>query len=108
MPSGFFVLPRFNSIKFFQISLKLSYFSKKSKIFRVLAAPFPDPKWPPADGDVAVGPPKQPFTPLQSSAYAPGTKRVLLILPNFRILLRVRILLREFIDLVKHNNRYLE
>ena len=64
-------------------------------MFRALSALLPRPQWPPADEDGAPESPKQPLSLLQNSAYAPDTKRVLLIRPSFIILLW------EFIDLVK-------
>ena len=49
-------------------------------------APLPEPRWPPVDGRrsfqiLETAPP-----PLQISAYAPDTKRALLILLSFKIL----------------------
>ena len=43
---------------FIKITLKLSYYCKKMQNFRVLGAPFPDPK-PPAAGVYALRIPKQ-------------------------------------------------
>ena len=48
-----------------------------------MEAPPPDPR---RMGAELPNPPKQPVPLLQISGYAPDTKRVLLILPSFRIL----------------------
>ena len=53
-------MPRFKSIFFNKIALKLSYFFKKMQNFRALGAPPPDP---------------QDSPPLRISGYAPGYVR---------------------------------
>ena len=76
-------MARFKSIIFYQNEPKIKLFLLKNKNFPGLGAPPPNPKWPPVDRDGTLGPQKQ-SPQLQISSYA---KHVLLILPDFRILL---------------------
>ena len=65
------------------VSLKLSNFCKKIKFFECWGLA-PTPQWPPADGQ-SFQTPKTTLAPLQISGYSSDTRRVLLILPSFRI-----------------------
>ena len=75
MPPKFSQMPRFKCTTFYQ----------NKPNFIVLGGLPPDHLTALADGGGAPTPPKEPF-PLQVSGYAPDTKRVLHILPRFRIL----------------------
>ena len=75
-------MPHFKSINFYPNKFKIELFLQ-NKNFRVLMALPPDPQWPPAELPNSR---TQSPSPLQISCYAPDTRRVLLILPSFRIL----------------------
>ena len=49
-------------------------------------APLPELQWPPVDGIRSFQIPETAPPPLQISRYTPDIKRVLLILPSFKIL----------------------
>ena len=85
-PPKFSVMPRFETINFYQNKPKIKLLLQKNNIFRELRAPPLDPQWPP-EGRGEVPKHRKQLLPLsQISGYAPDTKRVLLILPSFRIL----------------------
>ena len=86
LPPEFSPMPRFKSINFYQNKSKIKLYLQKNKIFRVLGAPPSDCQRPPADEGGAARIPNTAPPPLQISGYAPDTRRVLLILPSFRIL----------------------
>ena len=71
-------MPRFQSINFYQNKPKIKLFLQKIKVFWPIKA---FDGWGRGFQTPETAPP-----PLQISGYAPNTKRVLLILPSFRIL----------------------
>ena len=76
MPPKFFLMPRSNSINFYQNNPEIKLFLQKHKLFQCLGTACRPPM---TSGEDPI---TQPLDPLQVSGYAPNAKRVLLIHPS--------------------------
>ena len=61
MPPEFSLMPRFETFNVYQNKPQIKLLLGKTKIFRLLEAPPPDPHWPPTHWSEASRLPKQPL-----------------------------------------------